>query len=68
MSATGDCHDKAVAESFFATLKKELVDDCAFQTRIEAYDAISDYNAKRHHSAAGTHHDRSLHLRASENA
>jgi putative transposase len=58
MSAAGDCWDNAVAESFFATLKKELVHGCAFQTRSEAYDAISDYidnyyNPKRRHSAAG---------------
>jgi putative transposase len=57
MSAAGDCYDNAVAESFFATLKKELVHGCAFQTRSEAYDTISDYienyyNAKRRHSAA----------------
>jgi putative transposase len=58
MSAAGNCYDNAVAESFFATLKKELVHGCAFETRTEAYDAISDYienyyNAKRRHSAAG---------------
>jgi hypothetical protein len=46
-----------VAKSFFATLKKELVHGCAFETRSEAYDAISDYienyyNAKRRPSAA----------------
>jgi putative transposase len=58
MSAAGNCYDNAVAESFFATLKKELVHGCAFETRSEAYDAISAYienyyNAKRRHSAAG---------------
>ena len=58
MSAAGNCYDNAVAESFFATPKKELVHGCAFETRSEAYDAISDYienyyNAKRLHSAVG---------------
>jgi putative transposase len=58
MSAAGNCYDNAVAESFFATIKKELVHGCAFETRSEAYDAISNYienyyNAKRRHSAAG---------------
>lgn len=58
MSAAGNCYDNAVSESFFATLKKELVHGCAFETRSEAYDAISDYienyyNSKRRHSAAG---------------
>jgi len=55
MSAAGACWDNAVAESFFATLKKELVHRCIFQTRTEAYDAISHYienyyNATRRHS------------------
>lgn len=58
MSAAGNCYDNAVAESFFATIKKELVHGCAFETRSEAYDAISNYienyyNAKRRHSAVG---------------
>jgi hypothetical protein len=43
MSASGICYDIAVAESFFATLKKELVHGCAFERRSEAYDAISDF-------------------------
>jgi len=33
MSAAGNCYDNAVAESFFATLKKELVHGRAFATR-----------------------------------
>lgn len=58
MSRTGDCWDNAPAESFFATLKKELVHGCAFATRTEAYDAIGDYienfyNAERLHSSLG---------------
>jgi transposase InsO family protein len=36
MSAAGNCYDNAVAESFFATVKKELVHGCAFETRSEA--------------------------------
>jgi transposase InsO family protein len=58
MSAAVNCYDNAVAERFFATLKKEVVHGCAFEMRSEAYDAISDYienyyAAKRRHSAAG---------------
>jgi transposase InsO family protein len=58
MSAAGNCYDNAVTESLFPTLKTELVHDCAFETRSDAYDAISDYienyyNAKRRHSAVG---------------
>jgi transposase InsO family protein len=33
MSRKGNCWDNAVAESFFATLKKELVRDHVFSTR-----------------------------------
>ena len=32
----GDCWDNAVAESFFATLKVELVHDATWGTRTEA--------------------------------
>jgi transposase InsO family protein len=58
MSAAGTCYDNAVAESFFRNPTKELVHGCAFKTRSEAYDAISDYiknyyKAKRRHLAAG---------------
>jgi putative transposase len=58
MSRRGNCWDNAVAESFFATLKKELVHGCAFQTRTEAYDVIGNYienfySAKRRHSTIG---------------
>ena len=58
MSRVGNCWDNAPAESFFATLKKELVHGVVFATRTEAYDAISDYidnyyNARRRHSAIG---------------
>lgn len=56
MSRAGDCWDNAVSESFFATLKKELVHGVLFATRTEAYDAIGDYidnyyNARRRHSS-----------------
>jgi transposase InsO family protein len=58
MSGVGNCYDNAVAESFFASLKKELVHRHVFATRTEAYDAIADYienfyNAERRHSAIG---------------
>jgi putative transposase len=58
MSRAGDCWDNAVAESFFASLKKELVHSSAFATRTEAYDAIQDYiehyyNTRRRHSTIG---------------
>ena len=58
MSRAGNCYDNAVAESFFASLKKELIHRFAFATRTEAYDAVADYidnfyNPERVHSALG---------------
>jgi putative transposase len=58
MSRRGDCWDNAVAESFFATLKVELVHDAAWPTRAAARTAIFDYieafyNGQRRHSALG---------------
>lgn len=55
MSAKGNCYDNAVAESFFATLKKELVHRRAYRTRDEARTSIfnyieSYYNRERMHS------------------
>jgi putative transposase len=58
MSGTGSCYDNAVAESFFASLKKECVSRRTFATRTEAFDAIRAYiegfyNSKRRHSTLG---------------
>jgi len=58
MSRKGKCHDNAVAESFFANLKNELVHHRDFKTREEARSAIFDYielfyNRKRIHAYLG---------------
>ena len=58
MSRRGDCWDNAVAESFFATLKRELVAGAAWSTRDEARTAVfayieTWYNRRRRHSALG---------------
>jgi putative transposase len=58
MSRKGDCWDNAVAESFFATLKTELVHEADFASRAEARSAIFDfievfYNRRRRHSSLG---------------
>ncbi len=58
MSRKGECHDNAVAESFFHTLKDELTGDTMFKTRDEARQAIFRYieifyNRKRRHSYLG---------------
>lgn len=43
MSRKACCWDNAVAESFFGTLKQELIYHCKFKTREEAKLAIFDY-------------------------
>lgn len=43
MSRKGDCWDNAVAESFFATLKKEYIYQTNFKTRESAQLGIFDY-------------------------
>jgi putative transposase len=58
MSRKGNCWDNAVAESFFATLKTELVHDADWCTRAEARSAIFEYleifyNRRRRHSSIG---------------
>jgi transposase InsO family protein len=58
MSRRGDCWDNAVAESFFATLKVELVHDTLWPTRAAARTALFDYievfyNQQRRHSSLG---------------
>jgi len=58
MSRRGDCWDNAVAESFFATLKVELVHDATWATRTAARTELFDYlevfyNGQRRHSALG---------------
>jgi putative transposase len=58
MSRRGDCYDNAMAESFFATLKAELIDRQTWPTRRAARQAIFAwievfYNRRRRHSALG---------------
>lgn len=58
MSRKGDCWDNAVVESFFATLKVELVHETVFATRAQARRAIFEYieafyNRIRRHSYLG---------------
>ena len=59
MSATGNCYDNAICESFFATLKTEAFpEDCVFDTKRQARLAIFDYletfyNSRRRHSSLG---------------
>jgi putative transposase len=58
MSRKANCWDNAVSESFFSTLKFEVIEGRTFSTREEARAAIFDwieiwYNRRRRHSALG---------------
>jgi putative transposase len=58
MSRKGNCWDNAVAESFFASLKMELVYQSRWRTREDARSAVFEYielfyNRYRRHSALG---------------
>jgi len=58
MSRRGDCWDNAVVESFFATLKRELLARHHWPTREAATAAIAEYidqwyNLQRRHSTLG---------------
>jgi transposase InsO family protein len=56
MSRTGDCWDNAVAESFFASLKRELEEIDDLESRAQATALVDEYidgfyNVQRRHSA-----------------
>lgn len=56
MSRKGNCWDNAVAESFWATLKRELTDDMTWESKAELEAALFEYievyyNRKRLHSS-----------------
>lgn len=58
MSRKGDCWDNAPMESFFHTLKTELIYHNVFETRVQAKRSIFEYievfyNRIRLHSAIG---------------
>jgi transposase InsO family protein len=58
MSAKGNCYDNAAMESFFATLKTELVHEENYATHDEARASIFEYievfyNRMRRHSSLG---------------
>jgi putative transposase len=58
MSGTGNCYDNACAESFFHTLKVEIIHGEHFSTRAEMRETVFeyieiDYNRNRRHSTLG---------------
>jgi transposase InsO family protein len=60
MSRKGNCYDNAITETFFHTLKTELINRTKYKTREEARRSIFEYieifyNRRRLHSAIGYH-------------
>jgi transposase InsO family protein len=58
MSRRGNCYDNAPIESFWGSLKTELVHDCRYATRADAEASIREYieifyNRQRRHSRLG---------------
>jgi putative transposase len=58
MGSRGDAYDNAVAETFFATLKKELINRRSWPSRLELQSAVFEYieafyNRQRRHSTLG---------------
>jgi len=58
MSRTGECYDNAVMESFFGTLKQELVHQARYASRAAAHGSLFEYievfyNRQRLHSTLG---------------
>jgi putative transposase len=58
MSRPGNCYDNAAAESFFGTLKTELVHRTRYRTKAEARASVFEwiecwYNRQRRHSSLG---------------
>jgi len=56
MSSKGNCYGNAVAESFFKTLKTELIYQNSYKSKYEAYMSLFEYiegfyNTNRRHSA-----------------
>lgn len=76
MGTVGDAYDNAMAESFFATLEREVLSRRRFKSQAEAKMAIFDwlegwYNPHRRHSALGyrspvNYERRALELEAAE--
>ena len=58
MSRKANCYDNATMESFWSTLKHELIYRCGYQTRTQAQQSIFEwievfYNRTRLHSSLG---------------
>ena len=72
MSGKGNCYDNAVVETFFKTIKSELIWRTVFMSRSQAETAIARYidgfyNPVRRHSDAGLHKPRQIRGRSNAN-
>lgn len=60
MALVGDAYDNAMAESFFATLKRELLSRRRFRSKAEArWRCLNGYKVGTTHAA--THHSAAAH-------
>ncbi len=71
MSGKGNCYDNAVAESFFATLKRECLHRQCYQTRSETTADVFRYieifyNRQRRHSYVGHRSPEQFEIQASK--
>ena len=60
MGSIGDCYDNSMMESFWGTMRLELLDSRSWSTRSELATAMFEwiecwYNPKRRHSSIGMH-------------
>jgi len=58
MSGRGNCYDNPMVETFFKTIKSELIWPVAWQSRLQAKNAVARYmdgfsNPVRRHSSLG---------------
>ena len=58
MSGRGNCYDNSMVETFFKTIKSELIWPAAWQSRQQAENAVARYidgfyNPVRRHSSLG---------------
>lgn len=69
MSRKGNCWDNAISESFFHTLKVELIHQNSYRSRLDAKQSVFQYiegyyNRKRRHSSIGYRYPMELEMAA----
>jgi putative transposase len=71
MSGRGNCYDNAMVETFFKTIKSELIWPVAWQNRVQTENAVARYingfyNPVRRHSSLGFQSPIAFERKASE--